>query len=441
MTSDQPKKRTYRTPGKRRPRGHGEGTLYQDPKTKLWAGRISLGKGPDGKRLRSAPVYSMDRGEVVEQLEKLKEDARNGVAQIPKKKITVDDRMREWAEKKKRSWGPSHFGDVMSVINNQVSPSIGQADFKALTTEHIEYMLSWMDQQTKQGKVVLPDGSTEVREVPKWKSRTKRVAYDRVRQWLDDELKRRPRLIRENVALSVAAVPSGKGEQRGSHTDEQARQVLATALGWGDPYVSLWASRYTTALRQGELLGMQEDRIDWENLTWDISWQLQQLPLKPGFKNSDDPHRFDVREDLEHIPVYKNMALVKPKTDKPRLQPIPAEVAIMLKIYLENRIPNQWGLLWVTEQFRPIRPEDERAAWYDAQSRAEVPAIVIHGARHTANSLIPVDETHRMKFLGQSTAAANRIYLHEDLEKLRTGMNALAGMLLPEKLVPESQRR
>jgi len=439
MSDEKPKKRTYKTTGKKRSRGHGQGAFYQNPKTKMWVGRISLGKGPDGKRIRSAPVYSMDKGVVQEELERLRENARAGIAQVPKKRISVDSRIREWAEKRKRGWSPSHYRDVLSVINQQIKPSIGEADFKTLDTDTIHWWLTWMDEQTKEAKVKQPDGKMVVTEKPRWSTRTRQVAYDRVRQWLDDELKERPRLIRENVAALVPR-PEAISRERGTHTAEQARQVLTAALGWGDPYVTLWVARYTSALRQGELLGMQEDRIDWDALTWDISWQMQQLPLKPGFKNSDDPDRFIVPETYEHIPIYKNLALVKPKTRRPRIQPIAVELAITLKIYLEARVPNQWGLLWVTEQFRPIRPENEREMWYDAQSRAEVPIIEGHGTRHTANTLIPVDETHRMKFLGQSTAAANRLYLHEDLEKLRAGQNALAGMLLPEKLVPGERR-
>lgn len=434
MSDGTPKKRTFKTTGKRRQRGHGQGAFYQNPFTGMWVGRISLGKGPDGKRLRSAPVYNMDKGVVQEELEKLKEDARNGVAQIPKKRITVDSRMREWVEKRKRNWSPSHHRDVLSVINQQIKPSIGEVDFKTLDTDNIHWWLSWMDEQTKESKT-----QGGVVEKPRWSTRTRQVAYDRVRQWLDDELKERPRLIRENVVALVPR-PESVSKEQGTHTADQARQLMTTALEWGDPYVTLWVARYTTAMRQGELLGMQEDRINWDELTWDISWQLQQLPLKAGFKNSDDPDRFIVPEAYEHIPLYKNMALVKPKTRRPRIQPIPVELAITLKIYLETRIPNEWGLLWVTEQFRPIRPENEREMWYDAQSRAEVPIIKGHGTRHTANTLIPVDETHRMKFLGQSTAAANRLYLHGDLEKLRAGQNALAGMLLPEKLVPGDRR-
>lgn len=439
MTSDSAKKQTFRTPGKKRKRQYGEGSLYFDHKLKVWVGRVPLPPGPDGSRKRSSPVYSADRGECIEKLEKLKDDLKNGIPQVPKSKIRVDDRMRRWAENKKRGWGPNHYKNVLSTINQQISKSIGGADFKTLTTDHVHYMLEWMDAQTKVVKETDEKGITKEVEVPKWQSRTKQIAYDRLRDWLDDELKERPKLVRENVAALVDRPPA-TSKERGTHTDEQARKLLTTALECNDPLVTLWTARYVSGLRQGELLGMQEDRIDFENLVWDISWQLQQLPLKPGMKNSTDPDRFDAPETYEVIPVHGNLALVRPKTKKPRIQPIPVEFAFMLRTYLDHRIPNEWGLIWTTETNKPIRREYENEAWQDAQSRAEVPAITGHGTRHTANTLIPMDETHRMKFLGQSTAAANRIYLHEDLQKLREGQNALAGMLLPEKLVPGKKR-
>ncbi|MET7752290.1 MULTISPECIES: tyrosine-type recombinase/integrase [Actinomycetes] len=434
-----PSKQTFRTPGKRRKRQYGEGALYQRADG-MWVGTAPLPPGPDGKRRRTPPVYSMDKNEAKEKLDKLKEDLKNGVEPIPKQKIRVDDRMRRWAERKSKNWSPNHYRNVLSTIKQQVEPSIGHADFKTLDTEHIHWMLSWMDAQTKVKKTKEDDGTVTETEVPRWESRTKQIAYDRVRDWLDDELKERPKLIRENVAALVERPPA-ISKERGTHTDEQARKVLETALEREDPLVTLWTARYVSGLRQAELLGMQEDRINFEDLTWDISWTLQQLPLKPGMKNSDDPNRFEINNDAyEHIPVHGNMALVRPKTKKPRIQPLPAEFAFMLRTYLDNRKPNQWGLVWTTATGKPIRREYENEAWRNAQELADVPIITGHGTRHTANTLIPMDEAHRQKFLGQSTARANRIYLHADLEKLREGQNALAGMLLPEKLVPKEQR-
>ncbi|AHH22077.1 putative phage integrase [Nocardia nova SH22a] len=431
--------KSFRTPGKKRKRQYGEGSLYQRADG-MWVGTVSMPPGPDGRRQRAKPVYSRDKIEAMAKLDALKDDLRNGIEPIPKQKIRVDDRMRRWADRKSKHWGPNHYKNVLATINQQVSRSIGHADFKSLTTDHIHYMLDWMDSQTKIQKTKGDDGTITETEVPKWKSRTKQIAYDRVRDWLDDELKERPKMIRENVAALVER-PEAISEERGTHTDEQARTVLEKALERDDPLVTLWTARYVSGLRQAELLGMTKERINFEDLTWDISWTMQQLPLKPGMKNSDDPNRFEINNDAyEHIPVYGNMALVRPKTKKPRIQPLPAEFAFMLRTYLDNSKPNEWGLVWTTATGKPIRREYENEAWRNAQELADVPIITGHGTRHTANSLIPMDEAHRQKFLGQSTARANRIYLHADLQKLREGQNALAGMLLPEKLVPGATR-
>lgn len=438
MTSPAPKKQ-FRSPGKKRKRQYGEGAIYQRADG-MWVGSLPLEPGPDGRRRRTKPIYSKDKVELTKKLNLLKQDLANGIEQVSPKPIRVDDRIRRWAEKQKRNWSPNHYKNVLATINQQIAPSIGAVDFKSLRTENIDYMITWMDDQTKQVKTTQPDGTVTVEEAPKWSTRTRQIAYDRVHEWLDDELRERPKLIRENIAGLVDR-PTAVSEEKGTHTPQQAQAVLETALSWNDPLVTLWVTRYLTAKRQGELLGLTEDRIDFDNLTLDISWQLQQLPLKPGMKNSDHPDRFDAPETYVVQPLYKNMALVKPKTRKSHLISIPVELAIMLMIYLENRIPNPYGLVWVTEQFKPIRREYENEAWADAQARAEVPLIKGHGTRHTANTLIPVDEAMRMKFLGQSSAAANRMYLHADLDKLRVGQNALAGMLLPEKLVPTAQRR
>ncbi|WP_228002191.1 tyrosine-type recombinase/integrase [Nocardia australiensis] len=433
-----PKKQTFKTPGKKRKRQYGQGSIYRRANG-LYCGYVSLPPGPDGKRRRTPPVYSMDRNTVTEMLEEVKENLRKGILPSPKKKVSVTEWMLKWAEIKKPEWAPRYYKTVLSTINQQITPSIGGADVKTLTPDHIRYMIDWIDGQTKEGKVERPDGTVELAKVPKWSTRTTQVAYDRIHLALEDAKRQRPPLVRENVAALVKRPKaiSATGEH---HTAEQARAVLEAALEWGDPYVTLWATRYLTGLRQGELLGLTSERIDFDELTIDVSWQLQWLPLLPGMKNSDAPGRFDAPPTYEITPLYKAAALVKPKTDKPRIIPMPAELAVLLKIYVQNQVPNHYGLLWVSEQFRPIQAKDDTAAWNDAQARAEVPQIRGHGTRHTANTLLPVDEVTRMQILGHSTAAANRLYLHADLGKLRTGMGALAGMLLPEKIVPTSQR-
>ncbi len=429
-----PKK--YRTPGKKRPRSHGEGTFFQRADG-MWVGRVELEPGLDGRRRRSLPVYAKDKNACKEKLDKLKKDLAEGIEQAPQQKRPVKDRIELWAQTQKAEWAPNYFKGVRAAINQQIVPSIGGVDVKLLRTEHIQFMIDWVTDQTKTETVVNDNGAREEREVPKWASRTRQIAYDKVRQWLDWEMHQRPRLVRENVAALVKR-PSAISQVRESHTLEEAREVLARALDAADPYVSLWAARYLTGMRQGELMGLRRDRIDWGALTLDVSWQLQELPLKPGMKYSDDPGRFDAPDTYEIEPLYLARALTRPKGRKVRVNTMPPEFAIMLKTYIENTPGNEFGLVWVNAEGKPFVDKEERALWRAAQERAGVRVIDGHGTRHTANSLIPVDEVHRMKFLGHSTAAANRLYLHEDLEKLREGQNALAGMLLPEKLAPRA---
>lgn len=432
MTSSEPKKKTFRTPGKKRKRGHGEGAIYQRADG-MWVGVISLPPGLDGKRRRTPPVYSKDRKKLLAKLDEVKKNLREGIEPMPKKKTTVEQWMRRWLEEiKKPTVAPGSFRAYNSYANNQIVPSIGQADLGTLSPDHVRYMLEYIATATKE--VEGPDGP-ELR--PRWSPQTARLVYSALSEALDDAKKQRPRLVRENVAQLVDPPKAGPRGEQGSHTAEQARTVLTSALAAEDPLTSLWAARYITGLRQGELLGLQVSALNFDELKFDVSWQLQRVPLKPGVKrNSDDPNRFDINPHYEVIPLIGSYALVRPKTKKRRILPMPTELALILLAHLKGQPPNRFGLVWVAEDGKPVRKEDESAAWYAAQERAGVPIIKGHGTRHTANSLIPVDETQRMKFLGHSSAVVNRQYLHEDLEQLRAGQNALAGMLLPSKIIP-----
>lgn len=436
-TSDEPKKKTYRTPGKKRKRGYGEGAIYQRADG-MWVGVISLPPGLDGKRRRTPPVYSKDRKKVLAKLDEVKDNLRLGIEPLPKQKYTVEQWMRKWLEEiKKPTIAPGTVKVYASYINQQIVPAIGHADLATLTPDHIRYLIEYVATATKEVKG--PDG---VELKPRWSSSTAQLVYDQMSSALDDATKQRPRLVRENVAKLVHRPKAGPREEHGSHTAEQARAVLTSALAVGDPLTSLWAARYITGLRQGELLGLRLISLDFEELTFDVSWQLKRVPLKPGVKrNSSDPNRFDVQPSYEVIPLIGAYALARPKAKKPRVLPMPTELALILVAYLKGQAPNEFGLMWVAEGGRPISAEDESAAWYAAQERAGVPIIKGHGTRHTANSLIPMDETQRMKFLGHSSAVVNRRYLHEDLAQLRAGQNALAGMVLPERIVPTGERR
>lgn len=423
---------SYRTPGKNRRRSKGEGSRFRR-KDGLWIGRVEVPDELDPKRYRSQ-VSHKDKAIMIERHEQLKRDIADGLMQL-KRGRTVEQWMLEWVDIKKPTLAPGGYKDYRATVRQQIIPAIGKMKLADLKPAHIRHLIDWCQAQRVEVEI---DG--EIVEKPRWKSRTIQVAYDRIKQGLDDAMRERPPLVRENVALFVKR-PKAISDEIPHHTAEQARQVLTTALRRRNPYVSLIAARYLTTMRQGELLGLEEDRIDFENMTIDKSWQLQWLPLKEGMKYSDDPDRYDVPPGYEIRPLYYGAALKRPKTGKSYLIPMPPELAAILWVYLQNRTPNPYGLVWVSPAGVPIQPADDSEVWEDAQLAAELDLIIpVHGGRHTGNNLLEIPEEDRMRILGQSSVVANRIYRKVNIERARAGMGELASLLLPEVIVPEELR-
>lgn len=423
----------FRTPGKRRRRTKGTGSVFQRADG-LWIGRVEVPNDLDPKRYRSQ-VSSMDKAVMLEKKQQLERDIADGLVQLEKGR-TVEQWMLAWIEIKKPNLEPLVYKSYRATVRQQIIPAIGKKKVAELRPAHIRHLLDWCQAQRVEVKV---DG--EIIEKPKWKSRTIQVAYDRIKQGLDDAMRERPPLVRENVALFVKR-PKAVSEEIPHHSAAQARQVLTIALRRRNPYVSLLAARYLTTMRQGELLGLEEDRIDFENMTIDKSWQLQWLPLKEGMKYSDDPDRYDTPAGYEIRPLYYGAALKRPKTGKSYLIPMPPELAAILWVYLQNRAPNPYGLVWVSPTGAPIQPADDSEVWEDAQLAAEVDRIIpVHGGRHTGNNLLEIPEEDRMRILGQSSVVANRIYRKVNIERARAGLGELSQLLLPEVIVPDELRR
>ncbi|MFC5789696.1 tyrosine-type recombinase/integrase [Agromyces tardus] len=429
-----PSKEKFRSPGKRRRRTKGTGSLFQRADG-IWIGRIEIPNELDPKRYRSQ-VSSADKAVAQEKLDTLRLEIAQGMEQL-QRGWTVERWMTHWIDEiKKEELAPRVWKTYRSTIFNQIIPSIGPVPLGKLNPAHVRHMLDYVRNTTIEKEV---DG--EIVEAPKWSSRTVQVAWDRLKDGLEAAGRERPPMVRENVAKLVPR-PESVSAEVPHHTAEEARRVLSSAIQRKDPYLSLIAARYLTAMRQGELLGLEEDRIDFENLTIDKSWQLQWLPLKEGFKFSDDPDRFDAPKHYEIRPLYFGAALVRPKTRKSFLIPIPEELAAVLLVYLENRKPNDYGLVWVSPAGNPIQPADDTAVWEAAQEAAGVENIISgHGGRHTANNLLEIPEEDRMRILGQSSVVANRLYRKVNLDRARAGMGNFSKMLLPEVVVPKELRR
>lgn len=415
-------------------RARGEGALYKRNRDGMWVGQIELPPGPDGKRSKSKPVYSKDRATVIKKLEKLKEQQAKGLPQ-PDQRLTVAVYLEWWLEEvAKARLRPHAWKGYRSAIRTRIIPAIGARRLADLQTDDIRSLHKWILEVGTYTRGKDADGRPRVH---RYSTRSVEEAHNVLSGALTDA--RESGKVHRNVCELVSKPPV-LSETHGALTSEQARTVLLAAHEQGDPMVTRWAAGLMLGGRQGELLGLEWDRIDFDRGSLDLSWQLEWLPLKKGAA-SDDPDRFDVRAGFEHRPIWRGAAWTRPKTTKSeRMTPLPAPLAAILLVLRERAPANPWGLVWVTlpgpksryKGPKPVSDEDDLAGWKAAQVRAGVDPVDVHAMRDTTATLLMeagVDARIIQAILGHSNVVTTRGYQHVDLGVARKSLGSLHGLL------------
>lgn len=219
-----------------------------------------------------------------------------------------------------------------------------------------------------------------------------------------------------------------------------------------------YAAALLTAMRQGELLGLRWQDVDFEAGTLDVAWQLQRIPLHHGCaeladgapscgwkRGADCPSaRIVAQPDWEHEHLEGGLYLARPKTATGwRVIPLVGRLRAILweRLAASQREPNPHGLVWTAGPKRsratgqllpldgsPIDPSDDSSGWHDVLERAGVPRVRLHDARHTAITLLydrKVPEAIIQQIAGQSTVATTRGYRGKFAYQLVEAMEAL----------------
>ena len=205
------------------------------------------------------------------------------------------------------------------------------------------------------------------------------------------------------------------------------------------------AAALLTGARQGELLGLELDRVTDE---LDLSWQLKRFswshgcnPSKPwepvcGAKQgSKCPERhLNAPEDQEFRHLTGGLWLSRPKSAAGwRVVPLvdPLRSIIERRVQVAAEEPNPHGLIWTAERDGrtgellgvPVDPtarrgrrdggDSDNRAWHAALSRAGLSDAKLHSARHTTVDLLytaNVDEATIAEIVGHSTYLMSRKY-------------------------------
>lgn len=420
-------------------RARGEGTLFPRGEDGLYVIQVDLPRGPDGKRRKSKPLYASDKASAVKKLQELKDQVAKGIVLKSDRRLTVaayllgvsDDDSDGWINTvAKANLRPHAWKSYRSAIKTRIVPSIGGRRLWTLSTDDIRYMHQWILGATyTRGKN--PDEQH-------YSTRSVEEAHNVLSAALSDAVA--GDLAPRNMCELVKKPPV-LSEKHGSLTSEQARSVLLAALEAKDPMVTRWAAGLMLGGRQGEILGLEWDRVDLELRALDLSWQLEWLPLKPG-ADPEDPDRFDVRPGFEYRPIWRGAAWTRPKSSKStRMLPIPEPLAAILTVLKERSEPNPWGLVWVWQpkvgtkygrDVTPVSDEADREAWAAAQELAGVDPVSVHGMRGTTATLLleaGVSDEVAQAIMGHSTVAMTRRYQKVDLELSRRALGNLGPLL------------
>ncbi len=323
-----------------RRRGNGEGSIFQRADGR-WCVTLPLGYNDTGKRQRRT-VYSRTKAEALQQLLEAQNRAVSGKLMAPSQ-MTVYDYLKTWIEDTVRtSSEKSTYALYEVIVRTKINPTIGGLRISKVEPLHIQRMLSALDKQ----------GAT---------ARTRQVVLQVAKRAFRDAV--RMRIIPYNPASEIER-PKHRTREMSVLTFEQVAKLLETVRN--DRLFALYVLAVTTGMRQGELLGLQWQDIDFIDGSLRVVRQLG-----------------DVRGELY---------FTEPKTKRgKRYISLPQVAVAALREHLMDlgREPKPSEIVFTDTHGGPIRRSSLRRNWFHpALKRAELPMIRFHDLRHTAATLL-----------------------------------------------------
>jgi integrase len=401
-------------------RGKGEGALFRVPKDtrqplKYWQAAIELPQRNGGRRRKV--IRSKDKAALARKLRELQKE-RDDKGDLETHVLTVQQWMTIWfetiAQEKIR---PRTANTYRSLIEKWIIPAIGTKKLNKLTPDDVRQM----------SRAIVADG----------KSSTTALQAHRILAVALKYAEREGKVSR-NVATLIDAPRRAMKNLRALTLDE-ALQLLDSVRH--DRYGSLWAAVLLTGAREGELLGLQTDRV---TQTLELSWQLQRYTWEHGCaadcgrkRGTDCPRRkitFPADYDVQHL--TGGLWLSRPKSRAGwRVIPLVTQLRDEISNHVEatKDEPNPHNLVWHTPDGAPIDPREGNRMWHDVLDRAGVPQVRFHDGRHTAVDLLLAAGVHIdvvQEIVGHSSRLQTQEYKSQGLTLRRVqAMNSLGDLI------------
>jgi len=324
-------------------RGNNEGSITQLPNG-LWQARISYVERGVHKR---KAFYGKTRKEAVEKMQQALAELQKGMPVISER-TTVGEYLQMWLEDIARATlRPRSHEKYAQVLRLYLLPHIGHIRLTKLTPAQVQKMLN---QLVASG--LSPSTAQYCHAVL-------RRALGQAEKW---------GMVARNVAKMVDT-PKGERKKAQPLTLEQIHALLEQARG--HRLYALFVLAVSLGLRQGELLGLRWQDVDFEHGLLHVRVQLQR--------------------------VGGRFALLEPKSESSRrtLQ-LPDFVAEALRQHRANQLleraqmgaewRGEWDLVFLTSAGTPINSRNLLRTYYGLLRKAGIPRVPFHTLRHTAAS-------------------------------------------------------
>ncbi|MET0716230.1 MAG: site-specific integrase [Mycetocola sp.] len=432
-----------KTPNKR---DKGEGTIYKRKSDGMWCASLDL-EPINGKRRRKV-VLARTEAEAKLKLKEVKRKlAKDG--DVITGNMTTAAWLNVWFEtialKKIR---PKTAATWRGLIQNHMIPSIGKVQVAKLTPAHVRKMHA----------AIMDKGLSSTTALQAHRVLTTALKYAL-----------RDKKVTENVATLTDAPKKAKSELAVLTAMDGVKVIQSVA---DDRLGSRWAAALFTGARQGELIGLEIDRIvtlydedlGREITCLDLSWQLQRLSWEHGcgkptgtevVKGKDGKpdrirntftcgrvrgadcikRKLTAPADWEHRHLRGGLWLSRPKSSAGwRIIPLvePLKGIIERRMQIAQAEGNKYGLLWTDEHGQPLDPKYDNYAWHDILDAAGVKQARLHDARHTTASLLLAAKVPEMiitKILGHSSYATSKGYMNVDIMQLDSGLSRMSALM------------
>jgi len=254
-------------------RGNGEGSIVKR-KDGRFMGAITVGIDPHTGNPKRKYIYGNKRKEVARKMTDLKKKLFDGTYSEPSSMI-LSEWLKQWLKGRKNSISTNTYKFYKKFIDNHISPEIGSMKLKDIKSYHIQNLLN---AKFENGRL---DGKGGLSE--KTVKHIYVTIHSAFKKAVDDDL------IIKNVSESVDLPKdeeSFEDEELQTWNNKQVNKFLNTAKDYN--YYILYYLALNTGMRQGELLGVKWEDIDFKNKLLKVkrqygrSMKFKKLKTKAG---------------------------------------------------------------------------------------------------------------------------------------------------------------